>query len=176
MSSRFEVNQLKVTDHSAEDHELAYEIWILEAARNPREVARIFEARYERPIAHTTIATWAKKEDWAGRFAADMEHAFPHARKETAGNLVAAGLTFSRQILAHAHGQKIPKDEHKFVLGVIDRAGFSPVDNTDRVASSSPNQIQHSTLIEKLLSPEDIAAIAAEAGPLEENDAEDPAE
>jgi hypothetical protein len=173
MTTRFEVNQLKVTDYSAEEHELAYEIWVLEAARNANQVSRIFEERHKRPITADTIRRWAKEEDWAGRFTADMEHAFPHARKETAGNLVAAGLTFSRQILAHAHGQKIPKDEHKFVLGVIDRAGFSPVGNNDRVATSSPSQIQHSTLIEKLLSPEDIAAIAAEAGILEDEDASD---
>jgi hypothetical protein len=169
MSSRFEVNQLGIYQRSAEDREKAYEVWILEASRSPTLTCSILEEKWGISVKPATITEWSKQDNWAGRFMADMQYAFPEYRKETAANLVVAGLYASRNLVGHFNGQKIEKGEDKVVFGALDRAGFSPVGNNDRVAGVSPAEVRQSSLIEKLLTPEERAAIAAEAAPLEEN-------
>ncbi len=170
MTTRFEVNQVGVYQFSAEERELAYEIYILEAARSPKLTADLFAERTGKSLNPATVSGWAKEDRWADRYMADMQYAFPEYRKETAANLVVAGLQASRQLVAHFNGQNIPKGEDKIVFGALHVAGFSPVGNNDRVAGVSPAETRQSSLIEKLLTPEERAAIAAEAAPLEEND------
>jgi hypothetical protein len=173
MTARFEVNQVGVYQFSAEERELAYEIYILEAARSPKLTADLFAERTGKTLHYRTIMGWAKEDRWADRYMADMQYAFPEYRKETAANLVVAGLQASRQLVAHFNGQKVEKGEDKMLFGALDRAGFSPVGNNDRVAGVSPAEVRQSSLIEKLLTPEERAAIAAEAGTVEEPDETD---
>jgi len=110
------------------------------------------------------ISVWSGEYGWADRFTEDMEKVFPQSRKETAGNLVTAGVMASRRLLAHFNGQPMEKGEEKILFGALDRAGFSPVGSRDPVGGQSSGSIEQSSLVQKMLSPEDIRSIRAEAG------------
>src|SRR5690606_38721442 len=151
----------------------AYEIYVTSGQRSPTDTARILNQELNLDIPHQRIFQWARVGDWQQRFMDEMERIFPETRKETAANLVMAGVMASRRLIAAFSGEKLERGEDKLIFGALDRAGFSPVGSRDPVASTSPQQVQQSSLIEKLLSPDEIAAIAAEAGGREPETVED---
>lgn len=151
--------------HPSEIRQVAYEIWALRAARSPQRTAELLAEEHDYSIGRSMVDYWSKSEAWADRFTDDMERAFPVHRKETASNLVVAGVIASRKLLAHLNGEKLERGEDTIIFGALDRAGFSPVGSRDPLGSSVPQLTQQSSLLDKLLSAEERAAIAAEALP-----------
>ena len=157
--------------HPDEIKQAAYERWILEAGRNHAKVVRLIQEEFGYELSEEIIRYWAKHEEWSARYLREMEQMFPYTRKETAANLVIAGLLASRKLLGAMNGDELERGADKLIFGSLDRAGFSPVGQRDPVAGTAGAGIQQSSLIEKMLSPEDLAQIAAEAAdyrPVEE--------
>lgn len=144
----------------------AYEAWCLRANRNYQRVVEILWEEDRIEVNYSTVAYWAKSEKWVERYTDEMEQMFPYSRKETAANLVAAALQSSRMLLGHFNGIPINRGDEKIIFGALDRAGFSPVGSRDPVAASNTSEtaaVRQSSLVEKLLTPDDLEEIAAEA-------------
>ena len=147
------------------DDHIAYEVWVWKAQRSHLKTAQILAELGLGHITRKKIEHWARKQSWGLRADSDIKKLAPSIHNETVGGLIIAGLKAQRimdQLLEDWAEKRISPDREvvKLLDVTLKYAGMSPNGTRDPTESARLPVGAASTIVERYLTPEEIAKIA----------------
>ena len=162
----------------AETKEYAFQLWAYICGRNAGAVARKLreENLLPREMPHVrvqeTVAHWAKRYNWRLRVTHDFAMIAPDLHDQLAQEII-LGARSSVAHLRHVVDGETKPDGNRIraALGLLDRAGFTPIKRTDPIFPNIP-VMEDEEVGGYTLTPEEIFALQARAGAAAERDDE----
>lgn len=167
----------------AETIELAYQYWAFVCGRNAKATLRALQTDHGLDIPYRTVADWPQRYGWGDRIRQELATIAPDIQSQTVAELILGGLEAARTlrrsvqddryildddgaIQLDKYGTPImaPKPDKTQVtaaLGLLDRAGFSPLGRTPERTIERPSSLPASVDL-AALSIDDVLAMQAE--------------
>lgn len=150
--------------------QIAYEIWTWKASRDPKRTLALLHELMPETAATVDLATirkWAREYKWATLADYDIKSLAPSIHNETLGGLIIDGLKAQRVldgVLEDWLEKRIPPQ--KTVIQMVDvtlkYAGMSPMGHRDPTEKARSKGGAASSIVERYLSPEEIARYSGE--------------